>query len=180
MAKLPFQISIDAGSGSALKADLAAPLRKILKLLQVNACRWNILLVGDQEMRKLHRRHLQDPTTTDVLTFDMREDPQSDAVELDTVLCIDEARRRADELGHPVENELLLYALHSLLHVRGHDDVTPAQAARMHQREDEILAMIGVGPVYHWQSNGAHRAAANRKSRALPAAGKRKSAGRRA
>jgi hypothetical protein len=70
------------------------------------------------------------------------------AVEVDTVVCVDEARRRARERGHGVREELLLYCMHSLLHVQGYDDVTAAGAAAMHAREDEVLTAIGVGAVY--------------------------------
>ena len=165
MARRFRQISVQHENSRSRTPPLEVPLRKILRLLNVGEYRWNILLVGDREMKKLHRQYLQDPATTDVLTFDMREDPESSAMHLETVLCTDEARRRASELGHSVEHELLLYAVHSLLHVQGHDDATPSQAARMHQREDELLAQIGVGPVYHWQLNGT-LGAANRKPKA--------------
>ena len=108
-------------------------------------------------MKRLHAASLDDPTTTDVLTFDLRDDaPKKDhegtPVELDTVVCIDEARRRATEFGHPIRNELLLYCLHSLLHVQGYNDTTRAESDRMHVREDELLHAIGIGPVYKTQN----------------------------
>ncbi len=127
-------------------------LRRVLRELGVKDCRWTITIVGDRDMKALHRRTMGLETTTDVLTFDMRDDARRDregtAVELDTVLCADEARRRAAEGGHRVREELLLYAVHSLLHVQGYDDVTPAKARRMHLREDALLEAIGVGAVF--------------------------------
>jgi len=104
-------------------------------------------------MKRLHVDSLGISTTTDVLTFDLRDNPQKkDAegapVELDTVICVDEARRRAAEFHHPLQHELLLYCLHSLLHVQGYNDTTRAQSDRMHAREDELLTAIGVGPVF--------------------------------
>jgi probable rRNA maturation factor len=151
---------------------LVTPLCKVLRRLGVNRGQWNILLVGDAAMKELHKRHLNDPTTTDVLTFDLREGearsqksgvrsqrqevPRA-AIELETVLCLDEARRQARARGHTVVEELLLYAVHSLLHVQGYDDVTPEQAARMHEREDELLCAIGIGSVYHKANGRPHR-----------------------
>ncbi|HVX83255.1 MAG TPA: rRNA maturation RNase YbeY [Phycisphaerae bacterium] len=127
-------------------------LRRVLRELGVKQCAWTITVVGDAAMKALHRRTMGLGTTTDVLTFDMRDDPprtrEGAAVELDTVLCADEARRRAAEHGHTPRRELLLYAVHSLLHVQGFDDVTPAKARRMHRREDALLQAIGVGAVY--------------------------------
>ena len=64
------------------------------------------------------------------------------------MLCLDEAARRSRDLEHPVEHELLLYAIHGVLHVLGHDDHDPAAFERMHAEEDRILEAIGVGPVF--------------------------------
>ena len=80
-----------------------------------------------------------------MLTFDLRDDADAD-LEGDVALCVDEAARRAAERGHPVRDEVLLYAVHGLLHLLGEDDHTPADYARMHAREDALLTAIGVGP----------------------------------
>jgi probable rRNA maturation factor len=84
---------------------------------------------------------------------------------LDTVICLDEARRRAGELGHTVHKELLLYCVHSLLHVQGYDDVTAAGARRMHAREDEILVALGIGPVYRGKKPDGKSKIKNQKSK---------------
>ena len=131
---------------------VAGKLREVLVMLGVLSCEWTITIVGDEEMADLHQRTLGQASTTDVLTFDMRDEQgaarEGAAVERDTVLCAAEAGRRAGELGHGVREELLLYAVHSLLHVQGYDDVTPSKARRMHRREDELLGALGVGAVY--------------------------------
>jgi probable rRNA maturation factor len=130
----------------------------VLRLLRISQGAWTVKIVRDAEMVRQHRQTMNIAGTTDVLTFDMRDnsevknpktkDREAAAIELETLVCIDEARRRAQELGHTLRKELLLYCVHSLLHVQGYDDVTKAKAALMHQREDEILRAIGVGPVY--------------------------------
>ena len=117
----------------------------------------SVAVVDDAQMALLHHHHLGDPTTTDVLTFDLRDAAAEggDAGPLDgeLVLCFDEAGRRAAELGHDVKRELLLYAVHGLLHLTGHDDITPDAAAAMHEAEDACLAALGVGPVYRPSQN---------------------------
>ena len=105
--------------------------------------RVSIRIVGDRTMEAAHRRWCDLEGTTDVLTF-----PSEDDRGIDLMLCLDEAARRSADLEHPVEHELLLYAIHGVLHVLGHDDHDPAAFERMHAEEDRILEAIGVGPVF--------------------------------
>lgn len=128
-------------------------IRSAAKMLGVSGGDWTISFVDDEAMMELHQRSMGLATTTDVLTFDLSDAAEVPAerstIELDTVICIDEAARRAAELGHPLLHEVLLYGVHSLLHVLGHDDTTPAKSKAMHRREDEILTALGIGPVFH-------------------------------
>ena len=75
-------------------------------------------------------------------------DLDGEPVEGDVVVCVDEARRQAVNRGHEVRAEVLLYAVHGLLHLLGYDDHEPDSAAAMHDREDTLLAALGVGRVY--------------------------------
>lgn len=106
-----------------------------------------VLLVGDEQMAREHAEWLDDPTTTDVLTFDLREDTD-EPLDTDLIVCVDQARREAESLGHDLRSELLLYMVHGLLHCLGYDDQTPEQAAAMHAEEDRVLEAIGVGAVF--------------------------------
>lgn len=109
-----------------------------------------IRIVNDDEMSTAHQRHLGDPTTTDVITFDLAEGDSANTrrLDVDLLLCADEANRQASELGLPVERELLLYAVHGVLHCIGYDDHTDHDAHAMHALEDQLLESIGVGATY--------------------------------
>lgn len=104
-------------------------------------------IVGDAEMAEAHQRWLDIPGTTDVLTFDLREHDDL-PLDVDLLLCFDEASRQADTRGLAPEHELLLYTVHGVLHCLGHDDHTEADAARMHAEEDRLLEAAGVGPIF--------------------------------
>ena len=67
---------------------------------------------------------------------------------LDIAVCADEARRRAADFSHTPERELLLYAVHGVLHGIGYDDHSPHDRAVMHAEEDRILEAIGVGRTF--------------------------------
>ena len=108
----------------------------------------SIVLVGDRRMAELHQKFSGVPGPTDVLTFELEHDPDGRATSGEIVVCVPFARREAKRRGTRSENELLLYALHGLLHLSGHDDREPAAHSHMHAEEDRILKTLGIGPVY--------------------------------
>lgn len=111
-------------------------------------------VVADPQMAEAHLRYSGVPGTTDVLTFDL-SDPGSAAagrVDTDIYICADEARRQAASRGHGIDIELALYTIHGILHCLGFDDHDDESFAIMHQKEDQILTAIGVGPVFARQS----------------------------
>lgn len=105
-----------------------------------------VRLVGDEEMSAAHERHKGQAGTTDVLTFDLSEQPG--VLDVDILACVDEAARQAAQRGLAAERELLLYVVHGVLHCSGYDDHTEEQARAMHAREDELLEGIGVGATF--------------------------------
>ena len=60
---------------------------------------------------------------------------------------------RPPRRGHDAEAELALYVVHGLLHNIGYDDLTEADARKMHGMEDEILECFGYGTVYNSRGN---------------------------
>lgn len=110
-----------------------------------------IRIVGDDEMARMHEEYAGVPGTTDVLTFDLSGDEsETPPLDVDIVTCLDEAQRQAARRGgaDAPERELLLYALHGVLHCLGHDDHEENNFEAMHRAEDEILTHIGVGPIF--------------------------------
>lgn len=104
-------------------------------------------VVDDTEMAEAHMRWMDVPGTTDVLTFDMREF-EDEPLDVDMLLCADEAGRQAEARGLRPEHEVLLYIVHGVLHCLGYDDHDEAEAARMHAEEDRLLVAAGVGAIY--------------------------------
>jgi probable rRNA maturation factor len=122
-------------------------LTLIARLAGVTDGRLAVAVVDDAQMTLMHRQYRGEPGTTDVLTFDLR-DSQGQPVEGDLVLCLDEAARQARKRGHDTRLELLLYAVHGLMHLLGEDDHDEAGYQKMHRREDELLTRAGLGPVF--------------------------------
>ena len=107
--------------------------------------RIGIKIVRDSEMCELHRRWHNQNSTTDVITF---EASSAGPLEVDLAICLDEAGRAATSREHSADEELLLYAVHGLLHCCGFDDQNDRDATAMHREEDRLLQDIGLSPVY--------------------------------
>lgn len=110
-----------------------------------------VVVVGDEEMASAHERFSGVAGTTDVLTFDLRDEPRG-PLDTDIMVCLNEAERCGQERGHAALRELLLYVVHGILHCLGHDDHDEAAYARMHAREDQVLEAIGVGRTFAAES----------------------------
>ena len=117
-----------------------------------------VRVVGDGEMASAHVAWCGVEGTTDVITMDLREPAGSAArdgeIDADLIVCADEAARQAGARGTSVDDEVVLYVVHGLLHCMGHDDHDEAGYAAMHAREDAVLAAIGVGTVFGRAARG--------------------------
>jgi len=128
---------------------LDVQLRRLAQLAQVKTMELSIAIVDDQQMSDLHQEFMNISGTTDVLTFDLSDDPTDfEVLEGELVLCTDEASRQAASRGHQTRDELLLYALHGLLHLMGYDDHNDEDYKTMHQREDELLTKAGFDALF--------------------------------
>lgn len=142
--------------------------RLTLEAERIRTAQLSIAVVTDATMRKLHKRYCGVPVTTDVLTFDLAESPESRrgrGIEAEIVVCADVARREAwrrTGRGNRLQwlatarAELALYVVHGVLHLCGYDDHRARDFARMHDREDEILEALGLGAVFS-AGTGARR-----------------------
>ena len=102
----------------------------------------SILLAGDPEIARLHAEFLDDPSPTDVISFEIDDGA-------DLAVSVECARREAARRGHDAHAELALYVVHGLLHVCGYDDIDEEDRARMRVAEREVLASLSlhVSPV---------------------------------
>ena len=87
------------------------------------------VLVDRATMARVHGDFLGDSFETDVITFPYGE----------ILVCPAVAKDRAACLGLEVEQEVLLYALHGLLHLVGYDDKTPKLAKEMARAQAQLL-----------------------------------------
>jgi len=102
----------------------------------------NIDFLSAEEMRTLNRTYRGKDSETDVLSFPGMGSQQGSYG--DIALCMDVAKRQAEEYGHSFERELTFLAVHGMLHLLGHDHITPEGEAMMCAAQEAIMNTIGV------------------------------------
>jgi len=99
----------------------------------------SIAVIDDTQMSQLHAEFMGDPSPTDVLTFDLRDHAETEAIEGEIVVSADTARREAAQRKLAPEQELLRYVIHGVLHLRGMDDGSPSGRQQMRRAETRVL-----------------------------------------
>lgn len=105
----------------------------------------SLSLVDDREMARLHGEFSGDPAPTDVLAFPL-EGPRAAGTGFpaaEVVVSVETAVREARARGLRPRTEVLLYAVHGVLHLRGEDDHDPLRARRMDRRTLALLRTLG-------------------------------------
>jgi probable rRNA maturation factor len=122
----------------------------------------SIALVGEARMSRLHQQFMNIAGPTDVLTFPLELDNRNRCICGEVIICVPVALREARKRGIPPAKEVLLYALHGMLHLSGFDDRTADAFRTMHRKEDQILTALGLGPVFEALPYRRSRASARR------------------
>jgi|GEM_PF-510233 len=122
----------------------------------------SVAIVDDAAIQELNRRFLDHDEPTDVLSFSLDGDEpvassqgfdkslgtSQKRIDGEIVLSAETARRRAGDFGWSPRDEIVLYLVHGLLHLAGHDDQTPEDRIAMRTRERAVLARWGLSPRY--------------------------------
>ena len=124
---------------------LKKSLERLLSRLECDEKELSVLLVDDEQIRRLNRRYRDRDSATDVLAFPQQEadEPLSSPADRllgDIVISVPTARRQARENDHTLERELIILLVHGLLHLLGYDHGTQQAAALMRRKERELLA----------------------------------------
>jgi len=113
----------------------------------------SLVLVDDQRIQELNRDYRGIDRPTDVLSFAQREsvEGEEDFVSEedewllgDIVISMETAQRQATEYGHSLERELGFLIVHGCLHLLGYDHETEAERQVMREKEENILAALGL------------------------------------
>jgi probable rRNA maturation factor len=123
-------------------AEMTSLMTHAMNALDLNPeCDLNIAFVEDDYMTELHIKWMDEPGTTDVLSFpmDMPEEP-GEAVTLgDIVISPVVAAAQALTQGHSTEHEIYILATHGLLHIIGYDHADKNEEKVMFDLQEKIV-----------------------------------------
>ena len=123
--------------------EITSLMTHAMNALELNPdCDLNIAFVEDDYMTELHIKWMDEPGTTDVLSFpmDMPEEP-GEAVTLgDIVISPVVATAQAITQGHSTEHEIYILATHGLLHIIGYDHADKADEKIMFELQEKIVS----------------------------------------
>lgn len=104
-------------------------------------CEISLTFVDPQEMEELHIKWMDEPGTTDVLSFPMdMPEKRGDIVTLgDIVIAPAVAAKQALDAGHSTEHEIYILATHGLLHILGYDHADPDEEKVMFALQEKIV-----------------------------------------
>jgi probable rRNA maturation factor len=123
-------------------AEMTSLMTHAMKALELNPeCDLNIAFVEDDYMTELHVKWMDEPGTTDVLSFpmDMPEEPGQAVTLGDIVISPVVAAAQALTQGHSTEHEIYILATHGLLHIIGYDHADKAEEKTMFDLQEKIV-----------------------------------------
>ncbi len=143
---------------------LKAAIAQTLAAHQRAKAALSLIITDDQTVRRLNLQYRGIDAPTDILSFPYEPFPaalleetsaapeptytDSDESEQDylgdLMIALPYTQRHAVELGHPLEDELVLLVVHGTLHLLGYDHDNPENQARMWQKQTELLAALGI------------------------------------
>jgi probable rRNA maturation factor len=125
------------------RARMREAVRAVLDGENVSDAEISLAFVDNPTIHRLNQRYLQHDEPTDVLSFPLSE-PNASRLAGELVIGVEVAAEQAAGRGHDVQAELILYVIHGLLHLCGHDDRDDEDRAAMRQRERHYLRQLGL------------------------------------
>ena len=145
-----------------VRIDTKGLRRGLQAALEVMGCpeaELSVVCIGERRMRELNRTYRAVDESTDVLAFEAsKETPRAAGADYllgDIAIAPSVAARQARQQGHSLDHELLVLALHGLLHLLGYDHELYAEhAGAMRRQERRLLRLLTSGDAARHAAKG--------------------------
>ena len=124
-------------------------INKVIKLFtQRHSCTIEfveIVLVDEEEIRRINREYLQKDYVTDIISFHYHDTNETKdtlitpSLEGTMYCCLPRIIEQSTEFNVDVNTECLRIVVHGLLHILGYEDSTVKQKETMTTEEDAII-----------------------------------------
>lgn len=112
----------------------------------------SIYFVDAERIREENRKHRNNDSVTDVLSFPLGENgkfdenPETGAKMLGEILiCVSRASEQAERFGHSFRREMAYLTAHSMLHLLGYDhEAGGLETVRMREKEESVMVQLGL------------------------------------
>lgn len=161
-------INIEKISKKIIDIDYEAIINKVVKqtlLIEQVPCdiEVNVILVDNEEIRKLNNQYRNKDQVTDVLSFPLIDHEQIGDIQTiinhmpqyfnieskelvlgDIIVSVEKTIEQAYEYGHSIERELGFLITHSMLHLLGYDHLIESDEDIMNNKQKQILLPLGL------------------------------------
>jgi len=121
---------------------LQSQIGQVLEKLGETQCELSLLLTDDAEICQLNKTYRDRDHATDVLSFPQDEDAVNESGDTllgDVVISVETAARQAEEHHLSFNEELILLAIHGILHLLGYDHERSPQDARIMKDKTQVI-----------------------------------------
>ena len=136
-------IEVTNSSGQLMPSDeITSLLTFAMIALELNPeCDLSVGFIDDEYMTELHIKWMDEPGSTDVLSFpmDMPEEIGEVVTLGDIMISPVFAATQAKAAGHSVEHEIYILATHGLLHIIGYDHAEPEEERVMFALQEDLV-----------------------------------------
>jgi probable rRNA maturation factor len=123
-------------------------VRIILEQEGVHRGELSIVFVDQVTIRRANKKYLKKDYATDVLAFEtipIGVKPKRDCLFGNIMISIDAAIKQSRAFKTALPEEIMLYVMHAILHLRGYDDHTVKDVKKMRSKEREVMGIISKG-----------------------------------
>ena len=143
----------------AMKELLITGVRECVKYSEILlCCEVGISFVDDNRIREINKEFRNIDSPTDVLSFPIIEMEEGRVLSTegdmncdenllilgDIVISLERASKQAAEYGHSLNREIAFLATHGMFHLLGYDHMTKHQEKIMLEKQEEVLAILGL------------------------------------
>ena len=101
----------------------------------------SIQFLSPGRMAEINQKYLEHEGATDVITFDLCDDPAI-CMTGEILICPEVAANQSKEFGTTWQEETVRYVIHGLLHLKGFDDLEPEKRRIMKQHENRWMKKV--------------------------------------